>query len=61
MEKTSSENDQVAMMGDFNVDQHKDDRMKKIMNNYKFNQLIKASFLKWYVFVDKLKKFIFER
>jgi hypothetical protein len=43
MEKTSSENDQVVMMGDFNVDQHKDDRMKKIMNNYKFNQLIKES------------------
>jgi endonuclease/exonuclease/phosphatase family metal-dependent hydrolase len=43
MEKTSSENDQVVMMGDFNVDQHKDDRMKKIMNNYKFKQLIKES------------------
>lgn len=31
------------MMGDFNVDQHKDDRMKKIMNNYSFNQVIKES------------------
>jgi hypothetical protein len=36
MENTSSENDQVVMMGDFNVDQR-------------------------YVFVDKLKKIIFER
>lgn len=43
MENTSSENDQIVMMGDFNVDQHKDDRMKKIMNNYSFNQLIKES------------------